>query len=141
MPQRPKSRAADPPRSGLPDAPFVCDLAEADSRHSPRQPFCLHEHHNDLVVHVPAAGFRNDELEVLVNQNYLMIRGHRRRPLRTARKAASASARTNGTDAAKRGPLHGEGFRRIIRLPVDVRSEEAVATLRDGLLTVVVPIR
>ena len=142
MPRRPNSRVVHPiPPSDLPAAPLVGDLAGAGSRYSPREPFCLHERNDDLVMHVPAAGFRNDELEVLLSDNYVLIRGHRRRPLRTAREDASVPDPTHGLDSAIRQSGSGQSFRRIIRLPVNVRSEQAAATLRDGLLTVVVPIR
>ena len=58
MSKRPNSRAAGaPPSPDPPAAPSVCDLAEAGSRHSSREPFCLHELEDDLVVHVPAGGF------------------------------------------------------------------------------------
>ncbi len=86
-------------------------------------------YHNDkeIVVRSTMAGVRPEDLNILVNNDLLTIRGKR-----------EAEANINSSDYLYRECYWG-GFSRTIVLPEDVKADKIKATLKNGLLTIVLP--
>jgi len=77
-----------------------------------------------LCAEAEVPGFKMDEIEVSVMGNQLTIKGRRE------------SSAEEGTTFHRRERRTGE-FMRTLTLPVDVDAEAVEATLKDGVLTVV----
>lgn len=102
--------------------PFFCPEGRAWN-----PPTDIYETDDALHVKIEVAGLREQDIEVKVNEDYLMIRGHR-------------------TDDAREGrgrfhlmEIHYGSFERVIRLPRPVDIRTIVATLQNGFLIVRVP--
>lgn len=80
-----------------------------------------------IVVKSTIAGVEPDDLEIFLNRDMLTIKGKREH-----------EERVENEDFFVRECYWGK-FSRTIILPSDVKSEEARATLKDGVLTVVMP--
>ncbi len=86
-------------------------------------------YHNDkeIVVRSTVAGVKPDDLNIMVNNDLLTIRGKREVEI----------------DIAPSDYLYREcywgGFSRTIVLPEDVKADKIKATLKNGLLTIVLP--
>lgn len=79
-----------------------------------------------LCAEAEVPGFKMDDLEVSVTGDQLTIKGRRE------------SKTENGTSFHRRERRTGE-FTRTLTLPVDVDADKVEATLKDGVLTVVMP--
>jgi HSP20 family protein len=86
-------------------------------------------YHNDkeIVVRSTVAGVKPDDLNIMVNNDLLTIRGKR-----------ETEANINSSDYLYRECYWG-GFSRTIVLPEDVKADKIKATLKNGLLTIVLP--
>ena len=86
-------------------------------------------YHNDkeIVVRSTMAGVKPGDLNIIVANDLLTIRGKR-----------DAEPSINPSDYLYRECYWGK-FSRTIVLPVDVLTDEAQATFKNGLLTIVVP--
>ncbi len=82
---------------------------------------------NGIVVKSTIAGVEPQDLEIFLNRDMLTIKGKREHEGRIERG-----------DYFIRECYWGK-FSRTIILPSDVKSEEAKATLKDGVLTIVMP--
>ncbi len=82
---------------------------------------------NALVVKSTIAGVEPENLEIFLNRDMLTIKGKREHEGRVERG-----------DYFIRECYWGR-FSRTIILPSDVKSEEAKATLKDGVLTIIMP--
>lgn len=80
-----------------------------------------------VVVQSAVAGVRVEDLDITVNNDMVTIRGIRHR-----------DQQVPAQDYFYQECYWG-GFSRSIILPVDVKSEKVTATLRHGILTVVLP--
>lgn len=80
-----------------------------------------------IVVKSTIAGVEPDDLEIFLNRDMLTIKGKREH-----------AERVENGDFYVRECYWGK-FSRTIILPSDVKSDEARATLRDGVLTVSMP--
>lgn len=80
-----------------------------------------------VVVESTIAGVESGDLDIALHEDVLTIRGRRRRPV----------------DVPDRDYLFQEcywgGFSRSVILPVDVDADAVKASLRNGILTVVLP--
>jgi HSP20 family protein len=81
----------------------------------------------DIVVKSTIAGVKPEDLNIVVNNDLLTIRGKR-----------ETEPNINPSDYLYRECYWG-GFSRTIVLPQDVRADKIKATLKNGLLTVVMP--
>lgn len=81
----------------------------------------------DIVVKSTIAGVRPEDLNIVVNNDLLTIRGKR-----------EASPDINPSDYLYRECYWG-GFSRTIVLPQDVKADKIKAILKNGLLTVILP--
>lgn len=86
-------------------------------------------YHNDkeIVVRSTVAGVKPDDLNIMVDNDLLTIRGKR-----------EAETSINPSDYLYRECYWG-GFSRTIVLPEDVKADKIKATLKNGLLTIVLP--
>lgn len=89
-------------------------------------PVNLWEEHDRMLVEAEVPGFTMEDLELLVQGNELTIKGRRQ-------IAADENAVFH-----RRERMSGE-FVRHMRLPTDVDADHVEATLKDGVLTVVLP--
>ncbi len=88
----------------------------------------LWETQEELLVHVDLPGIKRQNLELNTQGNVLIISGRRTPPEQNGSKLSLLRAETpTGL------------FRRAIPLPGTVRTEQATATLVDGVLTVRIP--
>ena len=82
---------------------------------------------DDVVIKSTIAGVRPEDLDVAINNDMITIRGVRQQ-----------QDEVNEQDYFYQECYWG-GFSRSIILPVDVHSERAKATIRNGVLTLRIP--
>ncbi|MCA9243474.1 MAG: Hsp20/alpha crystallin family protein [Phycisphaerales bacterium] len=80
-----------------------------------------------LLAEVELPGMKLDGIDVSVERNYLTIKGQRK-------------FENKSDDAVWRRRERREAqFARTVELPCEVKADKAEATLRDGVLTVILP--
>lgn len=84
------------------------------------------EDEGNLFAECEVPGLTMENVEVLVQNNELTIRGERKVP-------------TEENVTFHRQERGAGQFARTIRLPIDVDAEHVSATLRDGVLSIVLP--
>jgi HSP20 family protein len=82
---------------------------------------------NEIVVQAMVAGVKPDDLDVDITNDMVTIRGKREK-----------NRQASGDDYIYQELFWG-AFSRSILLPQEVDSDEAVATMKGGLLTVKIP--
>jgi HSP20 family protein len=82
---------------------------------------------NEIIIKTMVAGVNPDDLEVSISQEMVIIRGSRHETFET-----------ESNDYFHK-ELYWGSFARTILLPAEVKSEEAVAEIKNGLLTVRLP--
>lgn len=82
---------------------------------------------NEIVIKTMVAGVNPEELEVSISQEMVIIKGSRRQSYEMEDKDFFHKE------------LYWGSFARTILLPAEVRSEEAIAELKHGLLTIRLP--
>jgi HSP20 family protein len=82
---------------------------------------------DEVVVRAEVPGFRKDDIEVSVSGNMLTIRGETRREVTTEKGDFYRSEISRGA------------FVRSVSLPAEVDESKAQATMKDGLLELVLP--
>ena len=82
-----------------------------------------------LVIQSMIAGVKNEDLDISIHEDLLTIRGHR-----------EPAQNTSEDDWFYRECYWGP-FSRSIVLPLDVSMDRAEATIKNGVLTVRIPIR
>lgn len=88
----------------------------------------LYQSEKNLVLEAPIAGVRAEDLDIEVTSAAVSIKGHRHRDHTT-----------------KKGDYHIDEchwgtFSRILELPAEVNADRAQATIKNGILRVVMPI-
>lgn len=82
---------------------------------------------DNLVVRSTIAGVKKEDLEIILNDDVITIRGKRYQE----------------QEVPKEDYFYQEcywgGFSRSIVLPVEVKSQEAKAVLKNGILTIILP--
>lgn len=102
--------------------PFFCEEGRAWN-----PPTDIYETDDALHIKIEMAGLREENVEVKVNRDYLVIRGHR------------TDMNQANTVRYHLMEIHYGSFERIVRLPHPVKSKNISATLQDGFLHVRVP--
>lgn len=87
----------------------------------------VYQTEKEIVVRSTMAGVKPEDLNIVVNNDLLTIRGKR-----------EAEPCVNPSDYLYRECYWG-GFSRSLVLPQDVKADKIKATLKNGLLTVVLP--
>jgi len=103
--------------------PFFCPEGRAWN-----PPTDIFETSEGLSIKIEVAGLREQDIEVKVNRDYLIIRGHR------SDQHRESHARFHLME------IHYGSFERILRLPHVVEVNKIAATLQNGFLLVKVPI-
>jgi HSP20 family protein len=85
------------------------------------------ERKGEFVVRADLPGMTKDNVNVEVQDNQLIIRGERKEEKEQKEKGYYASERTYGA------------FYRALPLPEGVKSDEAKATFKDGVLEIAMP--
>lgn len=86
----------------------------------------LWESRGELFAEAELPGVKQEDLEVLVVGGELTIKGQRPSP-------------SNGAQPFHRRERPAGAFQRTVRLPIDVDASKVQATLRDGVLTISLP--
>lgn len=87
----------------------------------------VYQTEDDIVIQSTLAGVRVEDIDIAVNNDMVTIRGIRQR-----------DSQVRPEDYFYQECYWG-GFSRSIILPVDVRSDRVEATLKNGVLTVILP--
>ncbi len=82
---------------------------------------------NEIIIKTMVAGVSPDELEVSISQEMVIIKGSRRQ-----------AYEVDDNDYFHK-ELYWGAFARTILLPAEVKSEDAVAEIKHGLLTIRLP--
>jgi HSP20 family protein len=85
------------------------------------------DNENHVVITSTVAGVAREDLDISINNDMVTIRGRRKPPHVVSDEQYFYQECFWG------------GFSRSIILPVDVKAEQAKATLKNGVLTVVLP--
>jgi len=85
------------------------------------------DHQNNIVITSTVAGVTSDNLDISINNDMVTIRGRRRYPYDVAE------------DQYYYQECYWGGFSRSIILPIDVKAEQAKASLKNGVLTIMIP--
>lgn len=88
----------------------------------------VYQNDNSIVVKSTIAGVRPEDLEIYIHNDLLTIRGKR-----------AEEMTTKGKDYFFQECYWG-GFSRSIILPVEVQVDKVEATLKNGILKIVMPI-
>ena len=89
----------------------------------------LYERGGDIVIKVELPGARREDIDITIAKDSLVIKGDIKRDEDVKEENYHISERKFGN------------FSRTIALPVEVESEKAQATMKDGLLEIVIPKR
>lgn len=82
---------------------------------------------DEIVIQSTLAGVRVEDIDIAVNNDMVTIRGIRKRE------------RDVKPDEYFYQECYWGGFSRSIILPVDVKNDKVAATLKNGILTVILP--
>jgi len=85
------------------------------------------ETEKELIIHIPLPGFKKDEIELMVTENYVRVRAEKKE----VRKEESESSYFASTAESR--------VERSYRLPKEIVPEKVRAKLEDGVLTIVAP--
>lgn len=87
----------------------------------------VYQTRDTIVIKAPIAGVRSDDIDISIHNDLLTIRGRR-----------SHDDEVSGDNYFYRECYWGT-FSRSIILPTDVKTEQAEATLKNGILTITLP--
>lgn len=87
----------------------------------------MHQTPEDIIIEAMVAGVKPEDLDISITQDMVTLNGKR-----------SKSASISGENYYYQ-ELYWGGFSRSILLPQEVDSEEAEATMKNGLLTIRLP--
>jgi HSP20 family protein len=90
-------------------------------------PVNVFDHGDEFIVKAEVPGVDPDKVQLEVEEDTLVVRGER-------------SLSEPSRDAAYHRRERGEGrFRRVVRMPGRLATDEAKAQYRDGVLTITIP--
>jgi HSP20 family protein len=92
-------------------------------------PVELYETPSEVVVKVELPGVKKEDTEVVIRDNYLIIRAEKKEEVEENRKHLHIRERIYGK------------FERVIPLPADVDPDKAKASFKDGVLEIRLPKR
>lgn len=87
----------------------------------------VRETETDIIVHAEVPGINPEDLEVIINEDNLTLRGEVRQETSQTNEGYHRMERRYGR------------FHRTIEFPVAVKEDQAVAEYRDGILEIKVP--
>ena len=90
-------------------------------------PVEVYETPNEVVVKVELPGVKKEDVEVVVRDNYLVIRAEKKEEKEEEKQQVHIKERVYGK------------FERVIPLPHDIDTENAKASFKDGVLEIRFP--
>jgi len=87
----------------------------------------VYEQKGNVIAEMHAAGMKPEDVDVSVEDNYLRVSGRKKEEKEEKDKNYYYKEIRRGS------------FERTVRLPTNVKSDEAEATYEDGILRVVIP--
>jgi HSP20 family protein len=87
----------------------------------------LKETENEIVLHADIPGVNREDLDITVDENMVILKGETKRDQTREEKGYHLTERRYGS------------FYRTIPLPVEVKSDQAVAHYKNGVLELRVP--
>lgn len=87
----------------------------------------IFEEDNDVVVKAELPGMKKDDIEVTLSDDTITISGKKKREEKVEKKNYYRYERSFGS------------FTRSFRLPMDVQTDKAKATFKDGILEIRIP--
>ena len=90
-------------------------------------PLEVYETDNELIVKAELPGVRKEDVEVVVRENYLIIRAEKKEEHKEEKRNVYLSERIYGK------------VERVIPLPPDVDVENIKASFKDGVLEIRIP--
>lgn len=105
--------------------PWLHSLPEMESISAPNVD--VYEEGDNIVVKAEVPGISKEEIEVTFKDNVLTISGEKKKEEKVEQKNYFQLERSYGS------------FSRSVYLPTEVKSEEASATFRDGVLEITIP--
>ncbi len=100
---------------------------EWDSDHAGQLAVDVFQTDSKVIVKAPVAGVKSDELDITVTDDMVTIRGERKEEKKIEKDDYLCQECYWGV------------FSRSVILPIQVASEKAKATFKDGILTITVP--
>lgn len=89
----------------------------------------VYEKGNNVIAEMNLPGIDSDKVNITINGDYLIISGSREE-----KKEEKNENKYYYSKEIKRG-----FFKRIVKIPFDIKSDEAKAEYKDGVLRVVLP--
>ncbi len=86
-----------------------------------------YQNNDSVIVKAPIAGVKPENLEVAISENTITIKGERKQEEEI------------GQDGYLAQECYWGAFSRQINLPPEVDTEKAVASLKNGVLTIKIP--
>ncbi len=90
-------------------------------------PVEVYETPNEVVVKAELPGVKKEDVEVIVRDNYLVIRAEKKEEVEENKQQVHIKERVYGK------------FERVIPLPPDIDTENAKASFKDGVLEIRIP--
>lgn len=87
----------------------------------------MHESDNSYHITAPAAGVKPEDIEIELNDDYIIIKGHRR------------SYESSATQNYVIQECYWGSFTRRVDFPETTNSADATATFKDGMLHITIP--
>lgn len=87
----------------------------------------IYEEGKNIIVKSDLPGMTKDDIEITLTEDNIIITGEKKKEEKTAKKDYYCVERSYGS------------FRRSIPLPVEVQTEKAKASFRDGVLELRIP--
>lgn len=87
----------------------------------------VYQTEDTITIRSTIAGVQAEDLEIILNNDVVTIRGQRRQEIEIPKEAYLYQE------------CYWGGFSRSIVLPVEVKADEVQASLKNGVLTVVMP--
>ena len=109
-------------------------------------PISIYKNEDGLLLHAEVPGVDPDEVELSIANDVVTISGKVKEygaPVEESQKGEDSGEETQTKSAfrtLRREHFHGD-FSRTIELPVEVDSAKAQAQIKEGLLTLTLPLR
>ena len=106
-------------------------------------PISIYKNDEGLLLHIDLPGISREELDLSIAGDVVTIAGHipgAAADRKKGEKENPEGSLTNEVRALRRERFTGE-FSRTIELPVEVDSSKAEAVLKDGILSLTLPLR
>lgn len=88
----------------------------------------LYQSDKNLVLEAPIGGVRSDDIDIEVTSTTVSVKGHRHKDHSTKKGSYHVDE------------CHWGSFSRFVELPTEVNADKSQATIKNGVLRVVMPL-